>query len=943
MLNNKDIFRKTGAGILSLFLAFSAPGINVLAADEDEAANDPDIVEPEKEEEKEEQPELDLQPSEDEDQKEETKEEESEETEEAEAPEAPEKENEEISGSDAGDRVIAVSDYMIEDGYDADSAKADGESHDRYFVGEIKDDDGSVIGYRLTTVDYPAGAALAEGEEPFEIIGQPEDVAIEWPDGATFEVEVNRPDDVDLYQWCLFDGINVYILDGITAHQPKLVIPSQEYFENTYIIYCDIRDKDGHWYTTDDAGMSCLNPDEYKRVFFLGEYAIQPGETFNLEDYGIGSGTVIYDENGIDLTLDNVKFVNDKRILFDSFCSVSGGFLWSLRRKLDDDYMMHIKGDCSFTNHYFDESYLSSGVTGNIFFARRFGDESWPNVFVEGDGKLTINGGEFGLYCDGDLDLECDYEFNGFKNDGKQSGIHTDKNLTIGNGLDISIDCMGSGLDCDGSLIIFNDTNIDIQDKAIVTPGATWAFFTGAGIGVQNDIYCGASNIRINLTADADDFVDGWVISGFHGLACFGESSFNGSQVYIDVDFEGGGRTYAGNIRGFNGLNPVEPGSIYIGRGALMSINVDAPSAFGVTGLASYGDLTVDEGASLLADARGENGAKGIAIEGNLAINNSFVSGIGRTSALDPEYLPEEGAGYFTAGIAAEDVLISFDKCDERLVAYAEDEVDPETAMALVMARHSQDVEGNHLFLTDNVELVTPEDGAFGAAPFDIWDEHNEKTMLAIVTPDDEKPMTAVSFAGAFHDWEEWKTTVVPTTEKEGLETRTCKFCHKEETRTLEKLDPKDVYYEAVKGAGQEWAKGSKTAAEFTFKRSLYDETAIEHFKTIKVDGKDVDAKNFEAKAGSIIITLKPEYLETLAVGEHTLTASFDDGKDVSVKFVIKEASKSGGSSKSNANTGDTNKISFWLSMAVCAIMLAGCAFGYRATLKEDEENKASE
>ncbi|MBQ4610369.1 MAG: hypothetical protein IJB30_01405, partial [Clostridia bacterium] len=41
-------------------------------------------------------------------------------------------------------------------------------------------------------------------------------------------------------------------------------------------------------------------------------------------------------------------------------------------------------------------------------------------------------------------------------------------------------------------------------------------------------------------------------------------------------------------------------------------------------------------------------------------------------------------------------------------------------------------------------------------------------------------------------------------------------------------------------------------------------------FQAVKVDGKVVDAKNYTAKKGSTVVTLKAEYLKTLAEGKHT-------------------------------------------------------------------------
>ena len=60
-------------------------------------------------------------------------------------------------------------------------------------------------------------------------------------------------------------------------------------------------------------------------------------------------------------------------------------------------------------------------------------------------------------------------------------------------------------------------------------------------------------------------------------------------------------------------------------------------------------------------------------------------------------------------------------------------------------------------------------------------------------------------------------------------------------------------------------------------------------FAGIMVDGVKVEESLYDAEEGSVIVKLKPEYLETLAEGEHTLAAMFDDGEG-KAKFTIKPA-----------------------------------------------------
>ncbi|MBR1675250.1 MAG: Ig-like domain-containing protein [Eubacterium sp.] len=104
--------------------------------------------------------------------------------------------------------------------------------------------------------------------------------------------------------------------------------------------------------------------------------------------------------------------------------------------------------------------------------------------------------------------------------------------------------------------------------------------------------------------------------------------------------------------------------------------------------------------------------------------------------------------------------------------------------------------------------------------------------------------------------------------------------------------DPEKISYRNTEGAGGEWTKGSSDSLQMTFKRSVVDSETFDHFKGILVDGKAVNASDYTAEAGSVIIKLNPSYLETLTVGEHVLTAQFDDGEDAEATFTIANADK---------------------------------------------------
>lgn len=159
------------------------------------------------------------------------------------------------------------------------------------------------------------------------------------------------------------------------------------------------------------------------------------------------------------------------------------------------------------------------------------------------------------------------------------------------------------------------------------------------------------------------------------------------------------------------------------------------------------------------------------------------------------------------------------------------------------------------------------------------------------------------------HDWGEWKRVKEPSYTENGEDAHTCKKCGVTETRTVNKKDPKEdpkaASYSVMAGNNQKWYKGSKNTLDFTFKRSVDDQTTFSHFTGIKIDGDKVAESNYTKAAGSVIIRLNPDYLSGLKAGTHTLIAEFDDGS-ANAAFAIESSNvkDSGGLIDNSGNSG---------------------------------------
>ena len=89
--------------------------------------------------------------------------------------------------------------------------------------------------------------------------------------------------------------------------------------------------------------------------------------------------------------------------------------------------------------------------------------------------------------------------------------------------------------------------------------------------------------------------------------------------------------------------------------------------------------------------------------------------------------------------------------------------------------------------------------------------------------------------------------------------------------------------YKIIEGANGTWTQNSDGTLTF---RANGD---FSKFTGVKVDGTLIDAKNYTAKSGSTVITLKTDYLKTLSVGTHKLTVVYTDG-ECSTNFEVKKA-----------------------------------------------------
>ncbi len=125
--------------------------------------------------------------------------------------------------------------------------------------------------------------------------------------------------------------------------------------------------------------------------------------------------------------------------------------------------------------------------------------------------------------------------------------------------------------------------------------------------------------------------------------------------------------------------------------------------------------------------------------------------------------------------------------------------------------------------------------------------------------------------------------------------------------------------YAAVTGGNGIWTKNSGLNYELTVKRSVDDNTCFSHFVNVLMDGAVLTpGVDYDAKAGSTIVTLKASALQKLSAGSHTVTVNFDDGK-VDTTLTVKKAPVAA-DKDTTPNTGDNNRIGMWLALMLLSL-----------------------
>ena len=125
-------------------------------------------------------------------------------------------------------------------------------------------------------------------------------------------------------------------------------------------------------------------------------------------------------------------------------------------------------------------------------------------------------------------------------------------------------------------------------------------------------------------------------------------------------------------------------------------------------------------------------------------------------------------------------------------------------------------------------------------------------------------------------------------------------------TSTASTQGSQQVIPTIIEGAGSSYTQGSGNTIYFR------SSDAFANFQKVMVDNAELSADCYTATEGSIIITLKPEYLSTLAAGSHSISIVSANGV-ATANFEVQTADTTAVSPK----TGDNDQAALWITLLI--------------------------
>ncbi|MBQ3404591.1 MAG: S-layer homology domain-containing protein [Oscillospiraceae bacterium] len=547
------------------------------------------------------------------------------------------------------------------------------------------------------------------------ITKQPEDVTVAYPEGASFSVEVENPDEVASYQWMMRDQAgSVFELNGSSAKTDTVIIPSTQQSNDVLDFYCVITDKDGNETESEPGHLDMNNREVNKPVFYVGEYAVEPGETLDLstvdigDGYKLGSGTVSYDSNGTDITISNLDYDNS-HTMCDLIVAPNVALDMQYYKQDKEEYNITFVGDNKINNTYYDYDYNVGGIPVDFYFN---GECEKPLVNFIGDGTLTITNGTNAIRVIGDLMIDIDVTVR------QTVKLYADgvvaENVKVAEGSKLDMEVYGVALYAQNGNLFIDGADITVDAHAP---------YVSVGVALKN-LFQAAGDIMINNSAikatSSVEYDTCKAVAGYTGFSAGGDFFAYTSDISYEASATEHDSVYASDFCGISASN----GTV---EDSTVKISIDSPYIFGGSGI--YGIYT-DADLSLArsdvsVDIHSSGSPYGIAVEKVFAVDDSNVN-------VDVSSYPDFGE-FSCYGILCENAAINLSDAKNQVHSKVVNGLAVGCNLGLEVqdepVEYAADYEAKNISLGDGVECLSPEDAAVSTGSVVMKSEQDDSYL----------------------------------------------------------------------------------------------------------------------------------------------------------------------------------------------------------------------
>ena len=453
------------------------------------------------------------------------------------------------------------------------------------------------------------------------------ETVLEAPDGFELNVGVNNWELVRSYQWQINNGDHdnpawVDLKDCSSGRTAALVKPATFPDERDAEYRCVIVSEDGETLVSDIATVRITNQREYVNCIWFSGYAVLPGQTLNLSDEGLGTGTVSLNEKGDAAVLTDVCADSSDPVYdyYDSNLGLCGTFF----NYPYETFTVRIEGTNIFTNTYWQEEENSGGIPVCFNF---LDDSKCTDLIFEGDGTLTLTGGTHMIYSNTKVTVKCDMNF-GKIGDRYTTGIYAYE-IEIAENVSIDADLNGFLLRTrtpekhtdrlTGAIVIKEGAVINaVCSIPVISVGSTDFHVVSAMNGFEMD----GGTLNMLIQADGRRFDERHGVAQIIALqAHFGDIAISdGSAVnaVFSACASDSGHDYV-----FNGcvLN-AEEGSVFVTDSEVRA-NAQVPWVWNFAGVYAK-DVTLEK-SFVVIDVKARGSVLGFSMQGVLRLTDSAV------------------------------------------------------------------------------------------------------------------------------------------------------------------------------------------------------------------------------------------------------------------------------------------------------------------------------